>query len=148
MGNVVHRNKPLSFYDIQIGQTAGFEIVVTEKMHKTFSELVGDYSPIHTSEEFSLQTKFGKRIGYAYLLTGLLSRLYGEYLPGGSSVCIKQEVQFRNPFFVGDTISVTGTVEKKISSTKFVEISSKMNRNGSKCVFQGLGTVQIIFEKM
>ncbi len=147
MGNGAHRNKPLPFSAIEIGQTAGFEMTVTEEMHNTFSGLVGDYSPVHTQKEFCSRTRFGERIGYAFLLTGLLSRLYGEYLPGGSSVCIKQEAQFRKPFFVGDTISVTGTVEKKISSTRFVVIKSEMFRNGKECIFQGLGTVQILFEK-
>ena len=142
-----HRKKQLYFSDIHEGQTASFETTVTERIHETFSELVGDYSPIHTQESFASGTRFGKRIGYAFLLTGLLSRLYGEYLPGGSSVCIKQEAQFRKPFFVGDTITVTGTVEKKISSTRFVVIKSEMFRNGGECIFQGSGTVQIMFEE-
>jgi len=143
MGNETHRNKPLSFSEICVDQTASFDKIVTEEIHEAFSELVGDYSPIHTQEDFAAETLFGKRIGYAFLLTGLLSRLYGEYLPGGSSICIKQETQFRKPFFIGDTITVTGMVEKKIFSTRFVVIKSEMFRNGKECIFKGLGTVQV-----
>jgi len=142
-----HRNKAFSFAEIHIGQSAGFEVVVTEKSHQKFSELFGDYSPIHTQEGFASSTPFKRRIGYAFFLTGLLSRLYGEYLPGGSSICIKQETKFRKPFFIGDTITVTGTVEKKISSTRFVVIKSEMLRNGGELVFEGSGTVQVLFDE-
>jgi len=67
-------------------------------MLDAFAALSGDYSPIHCDEQFCSKTRFKKRIGYAFLLTGFLSKLYGEHLPGGSSICIKQESKFIKPF--------------------------------------------------
>ncbi len=72
-----------SFSEIKVGDSDQFEVFVDEKMHSDFSELFGDFSPIHTSTEFSSKSRFKRRIGYAFLLTGFLSRLYGEHLPGG-----------------------------------------------------------------
>ena len=138
-----HRNEAKSFSEIKIGDKAEFEAFIDEKMHNSFSEMFKDFSPIHCDDAFCLKTKFKKKIGYAFMLTGFLSRLYGEYLPGGSSICIKQTANFIKPFFIGDKITVVGEVTGKVESTKFVEIKSEMLRNGNECVFRGTGIVQI-----
>jgi 3-hydroxybutyryl-CoA dehydratase len=140
-----HRNQPRNFSEIKIGDKAEFEVMVDEKLHGSFSKIIGDFSPIHCDEEFSEKTKFGKRIGYAFMLTGFLSRLYGEYLPGGSSVCIKQDAEFIRPFFIGDKIKIAAEVTSKSESTKFVEIKSEMFRNGNERIFRGKGVVQLLY---
>jgi len=133
-----------SFTEIEVGDSGQFEIMVDEKMHSDFSKLFRDFSPIHTDDEFSSKLGFKKRIGYAFLLTGLLSKLYGEHLPGGSSICIKQEAKFVKPFYAGDILRVRGEVIRKVNSTKFVEIKTEIFRNADEKVFEGLGFVQII----
>jgi 3-hydroxybutyryl-CoA dehydratase len=147
MNNAGFRNKPLSLDQIKIGDKASFDVIIDEDLHQAFSAISGDCSPIHMSEKFSSQTKFGKRIGYAFLLTALLSRLYGEYLPGGSSVCIKQESKFIKPYHIGDKITVIGEVVEIGTATGFVEINTKMLSNDSVCIFKGKGLVQVAFGK-
>ncbi len=133
-----------SFSEIEVGDSDQFEVLVDEKAHSDFSKLFGDFSPIHTDPEFSSKSGFKKRIGYAFFLTGLLSRFYGEHLPGGSSVCIKQEAKFVKPFYPGDSLRVRGEVVRKVNSTKFVEIKTEIFRDDGEKVFEGLGFVQII----
>lgn len=140
-----HRNKAKSFSEVKVGDKAEFEVTIDENMHNSFSQISGDYSPIHCDDAFSEKTKFDRKIGYAFLLTSFLSRLYGEYLPGGSSVCIKQSASFIRPFFIGDKIKVAGEVINKIESTKFVEIKTEMYRPNKECIFRGNGTVQILY---
>jgi 3-hydroxybutyryl-CoA dehydratase len=137
-----------SFDEIIIGDSAQFEVKVDATLHDHFATLFGDRSPIHCDADFSRQTKFKQQIGYAFMLTGFLSRLYGEYLPGGTSICIMQNARFIKPFYVGDTIRVSGRVSNKIESTHFVEIVSEMHRNGKECIFKGTGTVQVLFEAL
>jgi len=139
-----HRNQAKNFLEIKIGDTAEFEVKIEEKNHLTFSELVGDYSPIHFEKEYYTQTKYGQKIGYGFLLMSFLSRLYGEYLPGGSSICIKQEGKWIKPYFIGDTIKIAAIVINKVNSTHFVEVETKMYRNSHECVFIGKGLVQIL----
>lgn len=136
--------KGMSFAEINVGDSAEFDVHVDEKTHEKFAKLVADFSPIHSNDEFSSKTTFKRRIGYAFLLTGFLSRLYGEHLPGGSSVCIKQEARFTKPYYPGDTLKIRGVVVRKVNSTKFVEIKSEAFRNGKEKIFEGLGLVQII----
>ncbi len=142
----VYRDMAKCYEELNLGDTETFEVHITEEMHKSFAELFKDYSPIHTDDSFAETTPFGKRIGYAFMLTGYLSRLYGEYLPGGSSICIKQDAKFIKPFYIGDKLSITGTVSNKIDSTRFVEIESVIYRNDNECVYKGSGIVQLVFE--
>lgn len=132
------------FNEISIGDTAEFEVTIDERMHNSFKELFSDFSPIHCDDVFCANTKFGKKIGYGFMLTGLLSRFYGEFLPGGNSICIMQEAKFIQPFFVGDRLRVFGKVVCKIESTRFIEIINEIYRSDGVRVFEGRGIVQTI----
>lgn len=134
------------FSTINVGDRASFDVLADEITHQKFMNLSGDDSPIHADDEFCVRSKFNRRIGYAFFLTALLSRFYGKYLPGGSSVCIRQEASFIKPFFPGDRLIVVGTVTHKIESTRFVEIETQIYRSNQELIFRGQGTVQIIIE--
>ena len=43
----------LTFEQIKINQTKEFKITITELMIEKFSELSGDFSPIHMNENFA-----------------------------------------------------------------------------------------------
>ncbi|NMC05033.1 MAG: hypothetical protein GYA24_07480 [Candidatus Lokiarchaeota archaeon] len=139
-----HRNVPIRFDDIQVGHREEFTEKITLDRHRAFSELFEDFSPVHVDEGYCKQTSFGKIIGYGFMLTGFLSKLYGEYLPGGNSICLKQESRFIKPFYIGDEISIAGEVMSKTASTRVVEIKTEMRRNGDELIFKGVGTVQIL----
>lgn len=145
--NDVHGYEERDFEDINIGDEVQFEEPISLERHIAFRNLFGDCSPIHNDDEFCKETKFQRVIGYGFMLNGFLSKLYGEYLPGGSSICIKQEANFRKAFYIGDKIKVVGKVIDKIESTKFIVIETKMYRDEKECIFSGKGTVQIIFNK-
>ncbi len=132
-----------SFTDIKIGDSASFSVTITHEQHDAFANLFQDYSPIHRDEKFCAKTKFMKKIGYGFMLAGFLSRFYGEHLPGGSSICLKQEANFIRPFFIGDTIRIHGEVVSKFESTQCVEIKTTMFRQ-TTCIFRGVGLVQMI----
>lgn len=137
-----HRGKAYSFSQLNVGMHEEFTVKIDEAMHANFARLSGDCSPIHCNDEYARKSRFGQRIGYAFLLTSFLSRLYGEYLPGGSSICIKQEAKFLKPFFIGDEIRIVGTVVSKTESARFVEIETQMYRE-EDCVLKAKGIVQV-----
>lgn len=145
MNTKKHRNHARMFKGINIGDKALFKVTITKKMHAIFAKLFEDFSPIHCNDKFASGTKFNKKIGYAFMLTGFLSKLYGEYLPGGSSICIRQEVKFIKPFFINDTITVIGEVINKSESTQFIDIGVTMYRNKNERILKGEGTVQALF---
>ncbi|GEM_PF-564195 len=133
--------------EINIGDKDSFSVAITKDLHNKFLKLSGDKGPIHTSDEFSKTNGFKKKIGYAFLLESFLSRLYGNHLPGGSSICIKQESKFLHPFYEGDELKIMAEVTSKSESTRLVEIKTEIFNQENKKIFEGKGLVKIITDK-
>ena len=131
--------------EIKIKDTAEFSFVYSGDQHNKFMLLSEDKSPVHTDDEFARHAKFKEKIGYGFFIGSVLSRLYGEFLPGGSSICLSQTLKFTHPFYIGEELIERGMVISKSSATKVITISTKIFR-AKDCirVFEGEGLVKII----
>ena len=136
--------KDLSEYtydEIKIGLSKTFQINITESLVNNFAELSGDFSPIHIDNEYAKTTTFGKRVVHGMLLASFLSRVDGMYLPGKHALYFSQNLEFRNPCFIGDTITVFSKVIDKSDSTKILKIESKLTNQENKILLYGIGRV-------
>ena len=136
--------KDLSEYtydEIKIGLSKNFQINITESLVNSFAELSGDFSPIHIDNEYAKTTTFGKRVVHGMLLASFLSRVDGLYLPGKHALYFTQNLEFRNPCFIGDTITVFSKVIDKSDSTKILKIESKITNQENKILLYGIGRV-------
>ena len=115
-----------TYDEIKIGLSKNFQINITESLVNSFAELSGDFSPIHIDNEYAKTTTFGKRVVHGMLLASFLSRVDGMYLPGKHALYFTQNLEFRNPCFIGDTITVFSKVIDKSDSTKILKIESKI----------------------
>ena len=91
--------------------TESFDVTITEGMMKNFLEITGDINPLHNDDEFAKAKGFENRVVYGMLTSSMLSTLAGVYLPGERSLIREVDVKLKKPVFVGDTLTVSGTVE-------------------------------------
>ena len=131
----------LTFDQIDIGLTKEFDVIITQSLVDDFAKISGDYSPIHMNEEFAKSTKFGRKIVHGMLLASLLSRMVGMYLPGKYALYSSQTLEFHNPCFVGDKITVSSIVNDKSESTKIIKIESKITNNKKDILLYGEGRI-------
>tara|TARA_B110000014_G_C20096180_1_gene574587 strand:- start:1134 stop:1565 length:432 start_codon:yes stop_codon:yes gene_type:complete len=131
----------LSFNEIEIGQTKNFQVVITESLVNDFAKLSGDFSPIHVNSEYANSTKFKGRIVHGMLLASLLSRMVGMYLPGKHALYSTQTLEFHNPCFIGEEVTVSSTVIDKSESTKIVKIESKITNEKNEILLNGIGRI-------
>ena len=131
----------LTFDQIDIGLTKEFDVIITQSLVDDFAKISGDYSPIHMNEEFAKLTKFGKKIVHGMLLASLLSRMVGMYLPGKDALYSSQTLEFHNPCFVGDKITVSSIVNDKSESTKIIKIESKITNEKKDILLYGEGRI-------
>lgn len=96
--------------DITVGLTESFSFDVTEEKMRLFYDLTGDDSPIHMDEAYAAGRGYPGRVMYGMLGASLFSTLAGVYLPGEHCLLHSVEAKFAKPVFVGDTLTVTGTV--------------------------------------
>tara|TARA_B100000482_G_scaffold85854_1_gene61557 strand:- start:675 stop:974 length:300 start_codon:yes stop_codon:yes gene_type:complete len=93
------------------------------------------------NEEFAKSTKFGRKIVHGMLLASLLSRMVGMYLPGKYALYSSQTLEFHNPCFVGDKITVSSIVNDKSESTKIIKIESKITNEKKDILLYGEGRI-------
>ena len=131
----------LTFDQIEIGLTKEFNVTITQSLVDNFAKISGDFSPIHMNDEFAKSTKFGKRIVHGMLLASFLSRMVGMYLPGKYALYSSQTLEFHNPCFVGDKITVSSIVNDKSESTKIIKVESKITNEKKDILLYGEGRI-------
>ena len=62
-------------------------------------------------------------MGYAFLITAILSKIYGMFFPGGTELCLKQICNFKKPFFLNDTLKINLKVIQINYEAKLLTIS-------------------------
>ena len=130
-----------TFDEIEIGLTKQFQITITESMIDDFAKLTGDFSPIHMDKDYASTTTFEKRVVDGMLLASFLSKIVGMYLPGKHALYFSQSLDFRQPCFIGDKITVSSIVIDKSPSTKILKIESKITNQEGKILLSGIGRV-------
>jgi acyl dehydratase len=130
-----------TFDEIEIGLSKNFQITITELMVNDFAKISGDFSPIHMDEEYAKSTTFKKRVVHGMLLASFLSRIDGMYLPGKHALYFSQEMEFRNPCFIGDKLTIESIVIDKSISTKILKIESKILNQKNEILLYGIGRV-------
>lgn len=112
------------FSRLRVGDTAGFDLKVTQKMTDEFARLSGNFSPLHTDPEFAAATEFKKPIAYGMQAGAYISRLLGMHLPGAYGVCLSQQMSFHKPIYPGMSISVRGKVIQKAEDLRVARIET------------------------
>jgi len=135
------RPSELTFEKINVGQTKEFKITVTASLVDDFAKLSGDLNPLHIDENFAKSKKFKDRVVHGMLLASFLSRMVGMYLPGKNALYLSQSLEFHNPCFVNDEVTVHSTVTDKSESTKIIKIESRILNDENEMLLNGLGKI-------
>ncbi len=97
--------------DLEIGMSASTEKTISAADVATFAQISGDDNPIHVDEEYAKNSAFGKRIVHGMFSAALISAVAGTKLPGYGGVYLSQELKFRKPIFIDDTVVTKLTIE-------------------------------------
>jgi len=81
---------------------------ITETDVVMFAALSGDYTQLHTDEEFARKTPYGRRIAHGLLLLSIASGLAARlgFIEGTALAFRELSWKFSLPVFMGDTVHV------------------------------------------
>ena len=130
-----------SFDEIEIGMQKNFKIFISEDYLDDFAKLSGDDNPLHMNEEYASSTSFKKRVCSGMFLSSFFSRLVGMYLPGKHALHISQSLNFVNPCFIGEMITVEGKVIDKSPATKIIKLETTITNESGKRIIDGKAQV-------
>lgn len=132
----------VDYADITIGSVYSFERKIVQNDVLDFAGLSGDYNPLHVDPDFGAKSDFKKNIVHGMLAGCFFSTLVGMYCPGEKSLFLSQEINFRHPLFVGDSIIVRATVVGKTDSLRMVTLKTEIVKNG-KIAVDGMARVLV-----
>ena len=130
-----------TFENLFVGQKANFFKKIDSALVNDFAKISGDFNPLHMSDEYASSTNFEKRVCHGMLLASFFSQLVGMYLPGKNSLYFSQTLNFRNPCFVDDNITIEGEIIEKKSNVKLIILKTTIHNQDGKCLIDGIGKV-------
>lgn len=104
---------------IKVGDTAQMQRTVCDADVLRFAELSGDYNPVHLDEAYAKTTRFGGRIAHGLFCSAMVSALLGMELPGLGTIILSENMRFRYPAYINDTV---------IAQVQVASIDPKKNR--------------------
>lgn len=140
----LNKPKEVNFNDIKIGQKTSFVLQLTEEMLEKFAQISGDYNPLHMDTLYAKNSKFGERISHGMLLGIFFSQLVGMHMPGKKCLYLSQTLNFENPCFVPEILTVEGIVKQKSESTKILEILTQIKNKNNILLVDGYAKVMFL----
>ena len=98
------------FEDLSPGMTAVYAKTVTDADVVLFAGISGDVNPVHLNQEFADRTMFRGRIAHGMLTASFISTVIGTKLPGPGCIYVSQNLKFKAPVRIGDTVNARVTV--------------------------------------
>lgn len=132
--------------NIKIGETFTTTREVTDALVRAFAELSGDFNPLHLDEEYARQTRFGRRIAHGMLTGAFISSLLGYEFAERRVVYLSQTMKFVAPVYIGDTVTVLGTVTSIREDKPIVTLSTVCSNQIGKNVVTGEAILMILDE--
>jgi len=128
--------------DLSVGMTAVFAKTVTEADITMFAGISGDTNPVHLDESFAEKTIFAGRIAHGMLSASFISTVFGTRLPGPGCIYLRQDLRFKAPVKIGDTVQARVTVHDILAEKKRV-VFDTVCTVGETVVLEGEATLMV-----
>lgn len=136
----------LKYEDIKVGDKASFSKTISESDVYLFAGITGDLNPIHINSEHAKQSIFKTRVAHGFLCASLISTVFGTDLPGPGTVYLSQQMDFKEPVRIGDTITAEVEVLKKRDDKKILTFKTTVSNQEDTVVIEGTAVVKMFEE--
>lgn len=131
-----------SYDELQPGQQATYSRTIEQRHIQLFAAATGDTNPVHLDPHYAASTEFGEPIAHGMLTGGLISAALALVMPGPGTVFLSQQLRFRTPVRVGDTVTIELTVAEKRDRLRWVSLQCRAVNQDAKVV--ATGTAEVI----
>lgn len=125
--------------DLSVGMSASYAKTITDADVVLFAGITGDDNPVHINAEYAAETMFKQRIVHGMFSAGLISAVLGTRMPGPGAIYIDQQISFKAPVHIGDTVVATATILEIDEARRRVKLET-ICRVKDKIVAQGVAT--------
>ncbi|WP_448535524.1 MaoC family dehydratase [Pseudothermotoga sp.] len=135
----------MKFSEVRIDQEYSVSFTISDEMVKTFAEITGDKNPVHLDEGYAKNTRFKKRICHGMLVASMISKVLGMDFPGPGTILVKQQLSYRAPVFVGETVKVhVKVIDKKEEKQRLILQTNVIKSDGTVAIE---GQAEVLIEQ-
>ena len=131
----------MGFERFEIGMKAKTSKTITESDVIMFAGISTDINPVHLDEETAKDGIFGKRVAHGILVSGLISAVLGNKLPGPGSIYMGQDLKFLAPVYIGDTITAEVEIIDLIPEKSRIKLNTTCVNQDGKTVITGTALI-------
>ena len=131
----------VTFDELQLGQSAQLVRTLTPQDIQAFAAVSGDTNPAHLDPEYANDTLFHGVIAHGMWGGALISAVLGTHFPGPGTIYLQQELRFKRPVHVGDTLQVTVMVQAKDAEKQHVTLQCDIRNQHGESVLDGQARV-------
>ncbi len=124
----------ITYDELHEGDSATFSRTLTEDELVLFAAVSGDVNPVHLDAEFAAGSMFKQRIAHGMWSGSLISAALATVLPGPGTIYLEQNLNFRRPVKLDDTLTVTLTVLSKLPKQRLIIGCEVHNQAGEEVV--------------
>jgi len=130
------------FEELREGMQDAYAKTITDADVITFAGISGDTNPVHLNHEFASETMFEGQVAHGMLTASFISTVIGTKLPGPGCIYVSQNLRFKAPVKVGDTVTAVCTVTKMDPEKRMIEMETVCTVNGQP-VLNGQATILV-----
>ena len=124
-----------------IGETASRTMTISDEDVRGFAKITGDTNSIHLDDNYAASTPFGRRIVHGMLTASLISAVIGNDLPGIGTIYLGQDLKFRAPVFIGDTVTATVEIVRYREDKRITTLRTTCTKADGTLVIEGEAVV-------
>ena len=138
----------IPFEELKVGARDSLTRTLTEQDLLLFAKVSGDTNPVHLDREYAATTQFEGRIAHGMWTASLISCALATKLPGPGGVYLGQELKFKYPVKLGDTVTVELEVLEINERRKRATVSTNVVNQDGKTVVKGKAEIMPAVDKV
>jgi len=138
----------MTIEEFQVGDSYEKEYTVTYEMVRKFSEISGDWNPVHHDERFAEKTVFKHQIAQGMISVAQFSGIFGMNMPGLGAIWTQQEVLFHAPVYLNRPYTASVEVIEVDTAGNSVTFSTVCRDHEGKSVLTGKGVLKPLPKKV
>ncbi len=140
--------REIAFEDLSPGVSADISWTAEVAEIESFADLSGDRNPLHMDGAYARERGFADRVAHGFLLGAKVSALIGMFLPGRRCLLVEESLNFPNPVYPGDEVTLSGEVMDTHTDLALVSLKirgEKKDEGGAQSVVRGNVLCKILF---
>ena len=132
--------REIAFEDLSPGVSADISWTAEVAEIESFANLSGDRNPLHMDGAYARERGFADRVAHGFLLGAKVSALIGMFLPGRRCLLVEENLNFPNPVYPGDEVTLSGEVVDTHTDLALVSLKirgEKKDEGGAQSVVRG-----------